>query len=144
MIPRHLLPQIPDDKMGEFREFVSEKGISVEDGAIPPSRIHPIQQHINREKVDDMKANANGEWQSIMVADVLDNPDPSDTHVFVLDGHHRYIAQKELNPDQNINVVWFHCPIKELVKLGHDFEHSFVKTVYETATYKQLALSRWC
>lgn len=144
MIHRDQLPQIPANKIREFMKFCENKGVSVEQCALPPSHIHPLQGEFNREKVDSMKGKANGEWKSILVANPREEPESGNVQVIVLDGHHRYIAQKELNPDKNINCIWFHCPIKELVRLGHEFDGSFTKTVHEITTYKQMALARWC
>ena len=144
MIRRDQLPQIPSNKVGEFVKFCEEKGVPVEDCGIPPSHIHPIQGEFNREKVDALKKKNTGEWDSLIVASPREEPSSGNTHVMLLDGHHRYIAQKELNPEKNINCLWFHCPIKELVRLGHEFDGSFTKTVHEITTYKQLALARWC
>lgn len=145
MITRDMLPQIPDDQRIAFKKFMEEKGVSVEECAIPPSHIHPIQGEFNREKVEDMKKNNDGEWKALFVANPTDEPpDSNNLHVMLLDGHHRYIAQKELNPDKNINCIRFHCSIADLVRYGHEFDGSFVKSVHETATYRQLALAMWC
>src|SRR5690349_3132908 len=128
MLPRDKLPQIPADKVNKFIHFCEDNGVGAEECALPPSHLHPIQTHVNRDKVEKLKEKNNGEWQSILV----------DENGYILDGHHRFIAQKELNPKQNINCIMFKCPITKLVRLGHNFDDSFTKSVYEITTYRQL------
>lgn len=125
MIPRHLLPQIPKDKYKEFIEFLQDHEIRVQVGKVLVSQLRPIQAHVNREKVESLK----DDIQKAKNSPIIVSKDG-----LILDGHHRYIAMKEMGfPKMAAIVCW--CPIKELIELGHQFDGSFTKTVYETTIY---------
>lgn len=125
MIPRHLLPQIPSDQYEAFAEFLRGQGIDVRLKRVPISSLKPIQSHIKRDKVDSLKKDAKALAQPLIVSKGL----------FILDGHHRYVAQKEEEPDSQKLVFWCDCSIKELFEKAHLFEGSFVKTIHERAMY---------
>jgi hypothetical protein len=130
MISREKLPQIPGDKVGEFIQFCNDNGVSVEDMAVHPKKLRAIQSHVNRDKVDSIKQDdLTEDWIGPMVAQ----------GGYILDGHHRWIAWSEKHPDDNMGIVFFHCPITKLVELGHKFEGSHTASVYEIATYRQMA-----
>lgn len=132
-LSRDKLPQIPKGLIPEFIRFCRENKVGADIKAIPVGELSPIQSHINREKVEKIKADSNGEVQPILVSN--DGK--------ILDGHHRWIAWKELNPNGKMPCIVFDCPIVELVKLGHTFDGSFTKSVSENATYKQIAKLLW-
>lgn len=121
MIPRHLLPQIPGDQLEEFRKFLEGNGIATRLKRLSAKDLKPIQSEVNREKIEDFKAHPEKLAEPIVVS----------KGGYVLDGHHRWLAQKEIDPDRKMLCIVCECSIKQLVEMGHSFEGSFTKTVHE-------------
>jgi hypothetical protein len=125
MIPREQLPQIPKDKFDEFGKFLEDNGVKYAYARVPVKNLKPIQAQVNREKVEAMKKEPETETIPIIIS----------REGLILDGHHRFLAQKEKNPNAKAFCLVAACSIKDLVKLGHKFEHSFTKSVQEATTY---------
>lgn len=121
MISRSHMPQIPKDSTDEFVEFLREHGIHVEMRRISGALLRPLQKHVNREKVDKFKQDQSALSIPLIISKTG----------YILDGHHRWIARRELDPQAKMVCIWCKCPIKQLFELGHDFEHSFSKGVNE-------------
>lgn len=121
MLPRHKLPQIPSDRFNEFADFLRENGVDVKHKRLPIIQLRPIQQHVNRQKVEGMKKNQEALSIPIIVS----------RKMYILDGHHRWVSRKELDENGYAICLWCDCPIRDLVELGHEFEYSFTKTVHE-------------
>lgn len=124
-LPRDVLPQIPKNKLSEFIQFVKERDIPVKIGKISVAKLKPIQSEVNAEKVEHMKQDAKALKQPLIIS----------KDGCILDGHHRWVALKELDDDMPANVILCVCPIKELVSLGHQFDGSFTKTIHEMTIY---------
>lgn len=124
-IPRHLLPQIPSDQYAEFQDFVVGNGVPMKLAFVPLDKLKPIQAHVNREKIESLKNNP----------EKLANPIIINKDGLILDGHHRFLAAKELNPTGHIPALVAQCGLKKLIELGHEFNGSFTRTVTETTIY---------
>lgn len=121
MLPRHKLPQIPSDRYEEFIAFLQEEGVEVKFKRLPIIQLKPIQQHVNRVKVEGMKKNPEALSIPIVVSQKM----------YILDGHHRWVSRKELDEAGYAICIWCNCPIRQLIELGHEFEYSVTKSVYE-------------
>lgn len=90
--PRHCLPQITD--WDGFVKAVEEAGGKIEDDLIDPDMLEPTQSNFNQEKVDRIVASKD-----------LGKPVVVSSDAFVLDGHHRWLAAKELDVRLPVCVV---------------------------------------
>jgi hypothetical protein len=124
-IPRHLLPQIPKDEQDNFREFLEGNDVKTTLKRIKASALKPIQSEVNQEKVDQLKKEPQALAEPIIVS----------KGGYLLDGHHRWVAQKELDPDAKMLCIVCECSIRQLVELGHEFDGSFTKTMKEWMIY---------
>ena len=129
-IPRHLMPQIPKDKLQEFRKYLESCGIKSYEDSKPLHWFKPIQKHVNLEKVNDLVNNRS----KIDRAPLVVTEDG-----YLVDGHHRWVAANKLHLDL-MPVIVCSCPLKEFLKVAHEFDHSYVKSVNELTTYGRLAL----
>ena len=130
-IPRHLLPQIPSNKLSEFVDHLRENGVKSGVAALPVVQLKPIQAHVNRKKVESLKVKD----------DLIKKPLIVTRDGFIVDGHHRWLALRENQVSMVPCVVCF-CSLKEIIELAHDFDHSYVKSVHEVTTYGRLELVR--
>lgn len=129
MIPRNKMPQIPSHRMLEFVEFLGENGVTAVHKRLPIVQLRPIQQHVNWAKVEGLKA------EQIK----LSTPVIVSKKGYILDGHHRWIARKELDPNGQIICIVCDCPISKLFELGHEFEYSYTKSVHESVRIGRIA-----
>jgi hypothetical protein len=130
-IPRHLLPQIPSTKLSEFVSYLRESGVKTGLAALPVVKLKPIQAHVNREKIESLKQKS----------DLIKKPLIVTREGYIVDGHHRWLALKE-NGVVKVPCLVCMCSLREIFKLSHNFDHSYVKSVYEVTTYGRLALLR--
>jgi hypothetical protein len=126
-ISRHLLPQIPSEKLGEFVAYLERNGVEHEVCHKPVSGLRAIQKHVNREKVDSLKNDTAALKKPIVIS----------KGGWILDGHHRWIALKELDSNAEIPCILCLCDINKLIALGHKFEHSFRVSVEESTIYSR-------
>lgn len=133
---RDELPQIPKDQLKYFMDYCMRKGVFSRKFDIPVKDLKPIQKHVDREKVDKFKREFNKSCEHLQP--LLTSKDR-----FVMDGHHRWLAAKEINPQFKYPCLEFDCSIAKLICLGHEFDGSFIKSIHEAATYKQIITSIW-
>lgn len=122
MIPRHHLPQIPAEERERFREYLLGHNVKNKWAKIAISSLRPIQQAVKKDKVEFFKDHP----------EKLEEPLIISKEGFILDGHHRYIAQKELDPQAKMNCLVCNCSIKNLIELGLEFDGAEVKTMDES------------
>lgn len=129
-IPRHLMPQIPKDKLKEFCSYLESVGVKTFEDSKPLNWFKPVQKHVNLEKVNNLVNNRSKIDSSPLI--VTEDG-------YLVDGHHRWVAANKLHLDL-MPVVVCCCPLKEFLKVAHDFDHTYVKSVSELTTYGRLAL----
>ena len=123
MLPRHLLPQIPNDEIDNFKNFVNSEGISSKIVYLPVKTLTPIQKHLSSDKVYALQKKLHELGNPILIS--KDN--------IIMDGHHRWAATLAANEANRIICLKFACSIKKLIELGHMFDGSEVKTVHEVS-----------
>lgn len=105
------MPQIKD--IDSFLSYVSSQGHSSMDMVGDVDDFRPTQTDFDQDKVDRIKY------------DMIHNPRKANKSIlvtsdgFVLDGHHRYLAAKQLN-----NMISYHqlsTNISDSLKLAYDY-----------------------
>jgi hypothetical protein len=124
-IPRHVMPQIPQAKLEEFSKYLKTKGVKSKILELPTHLLKPTQTEFNQEKVDTLKKDPELSKKALIVSQKGK----------ILDGHHRYLAHKELK-SPNIKCLYCKLPMLKLIKYGHMFDGSFTKTVNESSRFK--------
>ena len=115
---RHELPQIPSNKFSHYVDWLQNKGIEIEKKEVDPKRLKATQDEFDKEKI-----------AALMKKPEL-KPTISSRDGFVLDGHHRWLADynnKKLHNTQKVQL-----PIKTLIDRTHSYDHSFTKKIHET------------
>ena len=121
MIPRHHLPQIPAEERERFREYLLGHDVKTKWAKVAISNLRPIQQAVKKDKVQFFKDHP----------DKLAEPLIISKEGFILDGHHRFVAQQELDPAAKMNCLVCNCNLKTLIELGLEFDGAEVKTMNE-------------
>ena len=122
-VARVEMPQIPQEQLEEFVRWLNLNDIKVTLGTVPAKALHPIQDHVNKDKIAEMLKNVDELRKSYIVV--------SDGY-YILDGHHRWYAMNEHGPSTHVKVIHAHTDINALVELGREFEGSFVAGINET------------
>ena len=131
-IPRHLMPQIPKESLPKFIRYIHDNGVSVSKKTLPINKLLPVQKHVNREKVDSFKQDfkeKGNKWPPLLIT----------SQGFIIDGHHRWLAAKELG-QKRIECIICDCPLLKFLKLSHGFDGSYTRTVREVTTYGRWAI----
>lgn len=81
---RHTMPQIKDFEA--FSKDLKENEIEQGSEKVDASGLRPTQKNFNQAKVDDMKET--GDWKKKPI--IISSDD------FIIDGHHRWLAAKQL------------------------------------------------
>jgi hypothetical protein len=126
MIARYKLPQIPKEQIRNFINYLKTNGVNCKAVLVSVTDLKPIQAHVNREKVNSIKTDADSAFKIPLLVS---------QEGLILDGHHRFLAKREIDPHGKLPCIMAECDIRELVKLGNQFEGSESKTVYETTIF---------
>ncbi|WP_149425232.1 hypothetical protein [Oryzomicrobium terrae] len=119
-IPRAEMPQIRAEHRGAMTNFMNARGVQHQEETVPAASLKPTQAEFSRDKVARAKAHEGGD-RSILIS--------SDGHV--LDGHHQWLAAREAGAD--VKAIRLDAPIRDLVKLAHEFPSSTTSTASEAA-----------
>lgn len=120
MLPRHLLPQIPENEFENFIKYASDNDIDAKMVKIPAGKIHPIQKHLSKKKLKKM-----------MKEKITGTPLIVSNDNRLMDGHHRWAAVLLTDPKQEIICVKFDCSMTRLLLLGHTFQAAEVRSIDE-------------
>jgi hypothetical protein len=124
-IPRHLLPQIPTKELPDFRIYLRAKNVQTTQMPKSVGALKPIQKSVNQDKIDNLISKP----YTIHAEPIITTSDG-----YIVDGHHRWVAADQLE-HENIECIVCSCPLKQFLKLAHDFPTSYVKSVHELTTY---------
>src|SRR5574338_942402 len=116
MIPRQKMPQIPANKIHEFKEFLISHNVITDFQQLRVGSLKPIQRDVNKEKIQTLMS---PESEDALVQPLVVSEDG-----FIMDGLHRAIAQAALDPNGVVMCLVAKAPIRDLIQLGHDFEGS--------------------
>jgi hypothetical protein len=131
-IPRDLMPQIPKESLPDFLRYVHKHGVKVSRKDLSVNKLLPVQKYVNREKVNKFKDDI--DEQGLTLAPIVVT-----SQGFIVDGHHRWLAVKELG-HEDIDCIVCDCPLLKFLKLSHGFGDTYTKSVHELTTYGRWAL----
>lgn len=103
-IERKNMPQVKDKDFDEILRIFDDKGIKYEEGKSYCKDLHPIQDDYIPDKLENMKKNIeSGEYKPKPIFVTQEG--------YILDGHHRFLAIKELyGDDYRMSVIKVYLP----------------------------------
>lgn len=123
-LSRMELPQIKSTDVPEFIDWLDERGVDSLRTSIEVGELTPIQKEINLEKTDSMAAkHERGEIDLSTGKPVMVSSDE-----YLVDGHHRWYALRDLSPDNKLDVVMIDAPILDLISLMKEFPKTSYKS----------------
>lgn len=106
-ISRKFMPQISGDSIGQAVELLTKNGIIVQKGKISVSKLTHSQEAVNKEKVRNIIRDIKRGKKMPPLIISNDN--------YIVDGHHRWIAYKLLDPNMIIKVIRINLPKQESI-----------------------------
>jgi hypothetical protein len=107
------LPQINSQDVLHFRDWLDEQGVKSFDTYMEVGELTPIQKEINMPKVNSMmEKHSAGEIDLVSGKPILVSQDE-----YLIDGHHRWFALKELDSTNEMETINIALDIKELLTL---------------------------
>lgn len=122
-IPRGKMPQVLSKDVPEFLNWLKNSHeVSSKKTKINVNKLKPSQSNFNKDKINKLISN----WSKLPEKPILVSSDN-----FVIDGHHHFAAQLNIDSKGKILVYQIGTNIKEIIKLMHNFSKSFTKTINE-------------
>ena len=122
-VSRMELPQIKSTDVPEFIEWLESKDVDALETSMEVGEMTPVQKEINLQKTDSMAAkHEQGEIDLSTGKPVMVSSDE-----YLVDGHHRWYALRELDPRNKLNAIMVDSPILELISLMREFPKTSYK-----------------
>jgi hypothetical protein len=118
-IPREEMPQIADHHKMGFVDWLEEQGITVQFLDIPVALLRSVQNTIDMKKVQHL---ADKMPDAAMRKAVIVSKD-----LYILDGHHRWLAILNRDPHQTIEAYRVNLPIKDLLAIAGNYHQTSYK-----------------
>jgi Zn finger protein HypA/HybF involved in hydrogenase expression len=112
-VPRRNMPQIKRKHMEKFIDWLKEEGVKVKEVKIPLTDLKPTQKEFNTQKVHLMM-NEDKHKLSKPLFVSKDN--------YILDGHHRWLAQLNIDDTKKAKCIQVDLDAKEFLDKAKDFD----------------------
>jgi len=123
-LPRAELPQIKSNDMDNFREWLQEQGVESFKSSMEVGELSPIQKEINLEKIASMmEKHQAGEIDLVTGKPVMVTEDE-----YIIDGHHRWYALRELDETNEMETINIQLPVKKLLEVVKEYPNVSYKT----------------
>jgi hypothetical protein len=129
------LPQVKSDDMDNFRQWLQEQGVESFKSSMEVGEMNPIQKEINLEKVQSMmEKHGAGEIDLVTGKPVMVTEDE-----YIIDGHHRWYALRELDETNEMETINIQLPVKKLLKIVKDYPNVSYKSAQMEEGYENFA-----
>ena len=119
------LPQIKSTDVSDFRRWMDEKGIESFETRMEVGELTPIQKEINTDKTDSMRtAHETGQIDLVSGKPVMVTMDE-----YLIDGHHRWYALREMDPETEMETINFNTTAREFLELVKEYPKVSFKNV---------------
>lgn len=122
-ISRFKMPQIDAKHHDHFVAYTKKNGINVKNKTLNPSTLIATQSQFNKAKISAIT-------DSMVSGKYKPNPIMVSNDGYVLDGHHRWLAHKELK--QKIPVLEIGLPVDKMYTFLHEYPKSYTKKLAES------------
>ena len=119
---RSLMPQIKGNEMTKFLEYLKKKDVQYKTEKLPVKDLKATQSEFDLTKIDQMI----GQRNDIKI--VVSNDG------YVMDGHHRWLADYNTDKNSKINSIVVDLPILELLRVAKEYSGTEYRPVAKTIT----------
>mgnify|MGYP003631952609 CR=1 FL=1 len=122
-VSRADMPQIHASHYPELFNYLKQHGASISKGSVAATELKAVQGEFSDAGVEKMMrkggVTADGTKKPLIVS--ADN--------YIIDGHHRWLAAYNL--EEEVPIIKFGLPVKELLQLVKDFKHTTYRGIYK-------------
>jgi hypothetical protein len=126
-IPRRNMPQIKKKHLEDYMDWIKEKDVKISETKILAKDLKPTQKDFNIKKVK----------QFMDSKDKLDKPLLVSKDNYIIDGHHKWLANLNLDDNKKLKVIQVDLTAKQLLKETMDFDKVKYKDVKDNS-YKKI------
>jgi AAA domain len=125
------LPNIKAASMSRFLKWLESEGIDYKKVSVDINKVKPSQGEFNVDIIKSLLKND---------IDTNDMPAVMSNDYYIMDGHHRYAAQLNKDPNSKYVVYKIDLPFKELIKKAKESPQALFKGLkdYKTVSKKEL------
>lgn len=138
-IKREDMPQIDGKHVEDFLKYVHKCGRDYERVELPAKALQPSQGELDTDKAqkiwDEYEASKN-EGANPLAGEIIVSQDK-----YVLDGHHRWLAVKENQPDMKIKCIMLGDNARPALDLMHGFEKTTKRDIEDNKVKESFTLS---
>lgn len=124
-LARAELPQVKSTDMKEFRSWMEEQGVESFETKMEVGELNPIQKEINTDKTDSMKM----KHEAGTIDLISGKPIMVTMDEHLIDGHHRWYALRELDPQTEMETINFNISVQEFLQLVKQYPKVSFKDV---------------
>lgn len=107
-LPRHEMPQISRQHFDDYFAYLGKHGAKVHRAAVRAGDLKPIQGEINQKMVRSIMGLGKGGFGKPVIVSADD---------FILDGHHRWLALLQTDPDAEMDAWKVETDMDTLLRL---------------------------
>jgi len=130
-VKRANMPQVHKDHYPEFIQYLKDHGARVAMRRVHARKLKPVQSEFSDAGVEKMMNNKDASKGTTREKPLIVSSDN-----YIIDGHHRWLASYNL--DEDILIMQFSLPIKQLFQLTKDFKHTTYKDIHESTVNEAL------
>jgi uncharacterized protein (DUF1015 family) len=122
-ITRDKMPQIASKNYDEFINYLRKNDVKMTRRKVPAKRLKPIQKEFSKGGIEKSMIRSIGGG--------VNNPLITSSDFYIIDGHHRWLATKNINPNDKIEVYQANITVQDLLALTLGFSKVTFKGIYK-------------
>jgi GNAT superfamily N-acetyltransferase len=122
-VSRADMPQIHASHYPELFNYLKQNGATISKGSVPATELKAVQGEFSDAGVEKMMRKGG------ITADGTKKPLIVSADNYIIDGHHRWLAAYNL--EEEVPIIKFSLPVKELLQLVKDFKHTTYRGIYK-------------
>lgn len=109
-VSRSIMPQIKGDQLNDYLSYLKDNDVDYDMVKVAPKHLRATQSEFDMDKVQSM-IDTNKEYKPPLVS----------KDFYILDGHHRWLADYNKDKENPVPVRMVNMPILDLMSLTHRF-----------------------
>jgi GNAT superfamily N-acetyltransferase len=122
-VSRADMPQIHASHYPELFNYLKQNGATFSKGSVAATELKAVQSEFSDDGVEKMMRKGG------ITADGTKKPLIVSADNYIIDGHHRWLAAYNL--EEEVPIIKFSLPVKELLQLVNDFKHTTYRGIYK-------------
>ena len=122
-ITRDKMPQIASKDYDEFINYLRKNDVKMTKRKVPAKRLKPIQKEFSKAGVEKSMVRSIGGGVPKPLIASSDN--------YIIDGHHRWLAAKNIDPNEDIEIYQANITVQDLLALTLGFSKVTFKGIYK-------------